>query len=120
MKLKEAEEQNEKGRQDVCYFHQDFFAMVFFFLIKARISPDLLTCTSPRNRAVKEETSVTSMQVAPGSKGLQDLSVSQLNPLRSHRAQGPLGSSDGLKGKNSQPLSLESFQSKAGMGILDK
>lgn len=71
----------------------------FFFLIKARISPDLLTCTSPRNRAVKEETSVTSMQVAPGSKGLQDLSVSQLNPLRSHRAQGPLGSSDGLKGK---------------------
>lgn len=95
----------------------NFLSIVSFFSINTRIAPDLLTSTSPRNRVIQYERKSVSDQHAglePGSKSLQDLSVSQLNPSR---AQGPPRSVNGKK-KKSQPLSLRSLQSKVGVGIL--
>lgn len=94
----------------------NFLSLVSFFSINTRTAADLLTSTSPRNRVMQYERKGVSDQHAglePGSKSLQDLSVSQLNPST---AQGPPRSVNGEK--NSQPLSLRSLQSKVGMGIL--
>ena len=77
----------------------NFLSIVSFFSINTRIAPDLLTSTRPRNRVIQYETKGVSDQHAglePGSKSLQDLSVSQLNPSR---AQGPPRSVNGKKKK---------------------
>lgn len=62
---------------------------LFVCLIKARIAADCLT-----NPGHKEGVSGTDVQVAPGSRELQDLSVSQLSSSWSDRPQAHLRSSD--------------------------